>query len=109
MASVRIRRLLGDTIKFKIDWEYPSDQTVTLDGIDFWVGFKASKSVTFAKEDLYYDEVGEDPGWYCYLDTNLVGTGSLSVRIRAHVPDIRCEQGYKVDQAEADTLVYIYV
>lgn len=100
----KIRILKGTTIKAKIEWSYPSSQSVTLDTINFDVEFKAQGKVKMKKDQLYHDE----DGWFAYIDSASLGTGIVYIRLRAEIPDANAPHGYKVDISEAETDLYIY-
>lgn len=105
---------IKDTLlKMSVEFRYPSDPSITLDDIDFYVEFfcSACRMVTIKKEDLTREEdfVDDVPvvNWYAFVDTSKTGPGRLKMRMHAEIPDASAPDQVRVEYKEIDTNVII--
>lgn len=107
------KTLVGTELKMVVNFRYPSDPTITLDTIDFYVEFfcKPRQKLVLQKEDLIREEEEIDGltvvTWYAMVDTNVVGPGQLNMRLMAYIPDDDASDGVREEYAEIDTNVII--
>lgn len=106
----KVRPVKGDMLKLAIGFDYPSDKSITLDDIDFFVEYfcDATKKVTLQKEDLYVDSTEIPSQYYAYVDTNITGRGKLKMRMNAQLPDAGAPQGIRTEYVEVETDINIY-
>lgn len=111
MNTVSVPKTLTNTVlKMSIGFEYPTDVSVTLDTIDFFVEYfcNSSKRVTLQKDELHREELNGIVTFYAYVDTAITGKGNLKMRLCADIPDVDAPGGIRKEYVEVDTDVVIY-
>lgn len=106
-----IRPIVGDVMKLAIGFDFPSDESLTLEDIDFFVEFfcdSSRKKVTLQKDELYVDYEDAPPTYYAYVDTAITGRGKLKMRMNAQLPDIGAPSGLRTEYVETNTDITIY-
>ena len=107
------KTLVGTKLKMVVNFCYPTDPAITLDTINFYVEFFCSlnKKLVLQKDDLIRHEetVGEitTVTWYAMVDTTVVGSGRLKMRLMAYIPDDDSSEGVRKEYAEVETGVII--
>lgn len=83
---------VGTELKMLLGFNYPADENLTLDNINFDVEFycKEGKSQKFIKRGTVYNGLGglqrDRDNWYAYVDTNITGPGILKMKFTAYIP-----------------------
>lgn len=110
-----VKILKGTTLKMLIMWDYPSDPSISLDTVDFYVEYYTSnikQKVTLNKEDLVREEVQSEAGtvvnWYAYIQTDNLASGKLMMRLHASITDPDAPGEIKIEYTECTTNVELY-
>lgn len=96
-----------------VNFTYPSDTTITLDDIDFYVEFYCTPNkVQKIPKSALIREVTEADGvetiqYYALVNTSVIGVGIVKMRMWAWIPDIDAPNETRPEYAEITTNVVI--
>ena len=114
---------VGTELKMHIGFDYPSDQTKTLDNIDWDVEFYCNRtSQLFTKQGEVTEDcqlpgdaehgglIRENGEWYAPVETTIVGSGQLKMKFTAYIPQENRQYGddhFRTEVAICNTNVII--
>ena len=95
----------GGVEKMLLNFEYPTDESVTLDSIDFEVIFYTNKfsKVKIKKEKCLREERNGAVNYYAWLFTGELNEGLVKTRLTAFVPDADFPEGIRAMMREGAT------
>lgn len=99
----------GSIEKMLLNFEYPTDESVTLDSIDFEVTFYTNKfsKVKIKKENCLREEIDGEVNYYAYLFTERLNEGLVKARLTAFVPDADSPEGIRAMMREGATNIIL--